>query len=79
MSNHRNKHSEAYRLRRRMAKYLAQAYIDDPVRIAEDCDTLIDPTGELLGMVREEAASARTAHSFEEELLHGAKVEDKGP
>lgn len=39
-----------------LAKRLAPACVSDYVGIAKLCDEVIDPTGELLGLVREEAA-----------------------
>jgi hypothetical protein len=50
---------EGYKLRRNFAKYLAKAYLQDPLHIAVECDTLLDRTGELLGYVREEAAELK--------------------
>jgi len=50
---------ETYKLRRNFAKYLATDYLENPLRIADICDTQIDPTGKLLGYVREEAEQLR--------------------
>jgi hypothetical protein len=47
------------KLRKNYACYLASMYNSFPTRIAEICDTELDPTGELLGYVREEAAALK--------------------
>lgn len=52
--------------RRRLAARLAARYNANPSRIAELCDGAIDPSGRLLGYVREEARAAITQESGNE-------------
>ena len=48
--------SEAQKLRLGFARYLAPLYVDDALKIAKLCDEELDPTGSLLGYVRDEVA-----------------------
>lgn len=51
---------EKKRLFQPIARYLARRYIEgDAVEIARLCDEELDPTGNLLGWVREEAGLLR--------------------
>lgn len=51
---------EADLLRRRFAKYLAPAYLENPLKIANICDEELDCTGTLLGFVRDEARQLKS-------------------
>jgi hypothetical protein len=50
-------------LRKNFARYLAPMYLENPIKIACDCDEDLDRTGALLGYVRLEAAKLKTTHS----------------
>jgi hypothetical protein len=51
--------TEMKALRKNFARYLAPAYLENPVEIARICDEEIDRTGKLLGYVREAATEAK--------------------
>lgn len=52
--------AESRALRMNFAKYLVPAYLADRVGIATLCDTELDPTGNLLGYLRQAAKDAET-------------------